>query len=129
MDKTDCFKVDQPREWYLPHHPVVHPHKPGKVRRVLNGAANFHGQSLNSALLAGPDLLQSLIHILFRFRQYSFAVSADIEGMFLQVGVIPRDRPSLQFCGGSTQQLKLLFSSMFGILSAPKIRQLALTTH
>ena len=97
VDKTDCFKVDQPREWYLPHHPVVHPHKPGKVRRVLNGAAKFHGQSLNSALLAGPDLLQSLIHILFRFRQYPFAVSADIEGMFLQVGVIPRDRPSLRF--------------------------------
>ena len=63
VDKTDCFKVDQPREWYLPHHPVVHPHKPGKVRRVLNGAAKFHGQSLNSALLAGPDLLQSLILI------------------------------------------------------------------
>ena len=30
--------------------------------------------------------------ILFRFRQYPFAVSADIEGMFLQVGVIPQDR-------------------------------------
>ena len=97
VDETDCLKVDQPREWYLPHHPVVHPHKPGKVRRVLNGAAKFHGQSLNSALLAGPDLLQSLIHILFRFRQYPFAVSADIEGMFLQVGVITRDRPSLRF--------------------------------
>ena len=97
MDKTDCFKVDQPREWYLPHHAVVRPHKPGKVRRVLNGAAKFHGQCLNSALLAGPDLLQSLIHILFRLRQYPFAVSADIEGMFLQVGVIPRDRPSLRF--------------------------------
>ena len=97
VEKTDCFKVDQPREWYLPHHPVVQPHKPGKVRRVLNGAAKFHGQSLNSALLAGPGLLQSLIHILFRIRQYPFAVSADIEGMFLQVGVIPRDRPSLRF--------------------------------
>ena len=27
------------REWYLPHHPVVNPNKPGKVRRVLNRAA------------------------------------------------------------------------------------------
>ena len=97
VDKIDCFKVDQSREWSSPHHPVVHPHNPGKVRKVLNGAATFHGQSLNSALLAGPDLLQSLIHILFRFRLYSFAVSADIEGMFLQVGVIPCDRPSLRF--------------------------------
>ena len=35
------------REWYLPHHPILQPHKPGKVRRVLNGAAKFHGKSLN----------------------------------------------------------------------------------
>ena len=97
VHKSDCFKVDQPREWYLPHHPVVHPHKPGKVRRVLNGAAKFQGQSLNNALLTGPDLLQSLIHILIRCRQHKYAVSADIEGMFLQVGVIPKDQPSLRF--------------------------------
>ena len=97
VDKSDCFKTDQPREWYLPHHPVVHPHKPGKVRRVLNGAAKFHGHSLNSALLTGPDLLQNLIHVLLRFRQHPYAVSADIEGMFLQVGVIPADQPSLRF--------------------------------
>ena len=70
----------------------MHPHKPGKVRRVFNGAANCHGQSLNSALLAGPDLLQSLINILSRFHQHPLAVSVDIEGMFLQIGVIPRDR-------------------------------------
>ena len=80
-----------------PHHPVVHPHKPGTVRRVLNGAARFQGQFLNNALLTGPDLLQSLIHILIRFRQHKYAVSADIEGMFLQDGVIPKDQPSLRF--------------------------------
>ena len=83
VDKTDCFKVSNPREWYLPHHPVIHPNKPGKVRRVLNGAAKFQGSSLNNALLTGPDLLQSLIHILIRFRQYPYAV-------------IPDDRPSLR---------------------------------
>ena len=97
VDKTDCFKVSNPREWYLPHHPVIHPNKPGKVRRVLNGAAKFQGSSLNNVLLTGPDLLQSLIHILIRFRQYPYAVSADIEGMFLQVGAISDDRPSLRF--------------------------------
>ena len=32
-----------------------------------------------------------------RFRPPSYAVSADIEGMFSQVGVIPEDRPSLRF--------------------------------
>ena len=53
VDKSDCFRIDNPREWYLPHHPVFHPHKPGKVRRVLNGAAKFHGVSLNSKRLTG----------------------------------------------------------------------------
>ena len=46
------------REWYLPHHPVVNPNKPVKVRRVLNGASKFHEPSLNMSLLVGPDLLQ-----------------------------------------------------------------------
>ena len=87
VDKSECFRTDNRREWY----------KPGKVRRVLNGAAKFHGHSLNNAILTGPDLLQSLIHILFRFRQFPKAVSADIEAMFLQVGVIPKDQPSIRF--------------------------------
>ena len=30
VDKSDCFKTNNAREWYLPHHPKVHPHKPGK---------------------------------------------------------------------------------------------------
>ena len=85
------------REWYLPHHPVVNPNKPGKVRRVLNGASKFHGTSLNKSLLVGPDLLQNLIFVLLRFRQHKYAVSADIEGMFLQVGVLARDQISLRF--------------------------------
>ena len=101
VDKSECFRTDNRREQY-----VIHPHKPGKVRRVLNGAAKCHGQSLNNALLTGPDLLQSLIHILFSFRQFPKAVSADIEGMFLQVGVIPKDQPSIHLLWG-----KLLFFS------------------
>ena len=112
VDKSQCFRTDYRREWYLPHHPVVHPHKPGKVRRVLNGAAKFHGHSLNNALLTGPDLLRSLIHMLSRFRQFPKAVSADIKGMILQVGVIRKDQPSIRFfCGGRIHQLKLLFFS------------------
>ena len=85
------------REWYLPHHPVLNPNKPGKVRRVLNGASKCHCASLNKSLLVGPDLLQNLIFVLLRFRQHKYAVSADIEGMFLQVGVREENQPSLRF--------------------------------
>ena len=68
--------------------PSVTPKKPGKVRRVLNGAAKFHGVSLYNALLTGLDLLQTLIHVVMRFRQHPYA---DIDGIFLQNGVIPQD--------------------------------------
>ena len=88
-----CFasKSRADRECYLPHHPVLNPNKPVKVRRVLNGASKCHGASLNKSLLVGPDLLQILIFVLLRFRQCKYVVSADIEGMFLQ------DQPSLRF--------------------------------
>ena len=48
-------------------------------------------------MLTGPDLLQNLIYVLLCFRQHPYANSADIEGMFLQVGVLPSDQPSLRF--------------------------------
>ena len=48
-------------KWYLPHHPVLNPSKPGKVRRVCNAGAKFQGSSLNSHLLSGPDLMNNLV--------------------------------------------------------------------
>ncbi|XP_075243928.1 uncharacterized protein LOC142338177 [Convolutriloba macropyga] len=29
------------KEWYFPHHPVLNPNKPGKVRRVCNAASKY----------------------------------------------------------------------------------------
>ena len=39
------------RQWYVSHHPVKDPNKPGKVRRVCNAASKFRGISLNDNLL------------------------------------------------------------------------------
>ena len=85
------------REWYVPHHPALNPNKPGKVWRVLNGASRFHGNSLNNSLLVGPDLLQNLLFVLMRFREHKYAIAADIEGMFMQVGFLESDQRSLRF--------------------------------
>ena len=85
------------RAWYLPHHPVLHPHKPGKVRRVSEAAAKYQGTSLNDHLSSGPDLLNSLVGKLMRFRRELIAMSADIEAMFNQVAVPEEDQSVLRF--------------------------------
>ena len=85
------------RKWYLPHHPVVNPKKPGKVRRVCDAAAKFQGSSLNSHLLSGPDLLNNLVGIFMRFREEKVALSGDIEAMLNQVAVPEADQGALRF--------------------------------
>lgn len=82
--------------WYLPHHPVVHPHK-DKVRVVYDCAAKWKDISLNSYLLKGPDTINSLVGVLHRFREQRIALVADVEAMFHQVKVIPKDRDVLRF--------------------------------
>ena len=91
------FENRSDKEWYPAQHPFLNPNKKGKVRRMLNGAAKIHVASLKRSLLTGPDLLQNFIYVFLRFRRHPYAVSADIEGMFLQVGVLPSDQPSLGF--------------------------------
>ncbi|PIK43536.1 hypothetical protein BSL78_19599 [Apostichopus japonicus] len=84
-------KNTQAPVWYLPHHPVTHPMKPDKVRVVFDCAAKYKGTSLNSQLLQGPDFTNKLVGVLIRFRQEAVAIAADIEGMFHQVKVSPKD--------------------------------------
>ena len=96
------------RAWYLPHHPVTNPNKPGKVRRFSNAASVFKVNTLNSLtglltqpiilnLLLGPDLNNNLVGLLLRVRENAVAISADIEAMFIQVGIIEKNQPSMRF--------------------------------
>ena len=68
--------------WYLPHHSVILPQKASKVRAAFDCTAMFQGTSLNKQILQGPDLTNSLIGILSRFRKETIAVMADVEQMF-----------------------------------------------
>ena len=52
--------------WYIPHHGVF-PHKPEKVRVVLDCKSEFQGRSLNKELLSGHDLTNQIVGVLSRF--------------------------------------------------------------
>ena len=87
-------------KWYIPHHGIYHPHKPGKIRVVFDCSAKYQGKSLNDLLLNGPDLTNTLFGVLMRFRQERIALMADIESMFYQVRVADADSTYLRFlCG------------------------------
>lgn len=88
---------DSGQEWYIPHHGIYHPQKPGKLRVVYDCSARYMGQSLNDHLLQGPDLTNSLIGLLCRFRKESIAVVCDIEQMFHQFKVNTEHRNYLKF--------------------------------
>ena len=53
--------------WYLPHHNVVNPNKPDKVRIVFDCAAECKGTSLNKNILQGPDLTSKLLAFYYDF--------------------------------------------------------------
>ena len=76
---------------------MTNPKKPGKVRVVFDCAAQFLGKSLNDHLYTGPDILNSLIGILMRFRQEKIAVVGDVEAMYHRVKVYKEDEEFLRF--------------------------------
>lgn len=83
--------------WFLPIFGVYHPRKPGQVRAVFDSSAKQDGVSLNDILLSGPDLNNTLLGVLTRFRKEPVAVAADIEQMFYCFKVCQEQRDFLHF--------------------------------
>ena len=118
------------KEWYLPHHPVLNPKKPGKVRRVCNAALKYKEVCKNDKLLAGRDLLHGLIGTIFRFREGPIALTADIESMFLQVQVPEQDRSCLRllWCPRTNELVQIYEYQrhVFGAMNSPTFAKYAL---
>ena len=64
---------------------------------VFDGSCKFGGHSLNRYLLQGPDLNNTLVGVLTRFRQDRIAISCDIAKMFHQFKVSKSHRDYLRF--------------------------------
>nr|XP_039258379.1 uncharacterized protein LOC120334921 isoform X2 [Styela clava] len=86
-----------PRTWYLPHHGVENPNKPGKIRIVFDAADTYCGIGLNNQIYSGPDLIKNLIGVLLRFRTRLIALNADIEAMYHMVRLPQSDTDSVRF--------------------------------
>lgn len=69
----------------------------------MDAAAKHDGVSLNDKLHTGPDLLNSLVGVLLRFREQRVGLAADIEAMFHQVQIIEEDQPAMRFLWRNTE--------------------------
>ena len=94
---VDRLKVQDGKVNYVPHTGVYHPKKPGQIRVVFDCSAQFNGVILNDYLLQGPDFMNDLLVILFRFRKESVAFMTDIKSMFYQFVVAEEHRDLLRF--------------------------------
>ena len=63
---------------YVPPHSVTNVNKLNKLRIAFDAATKFSNTSLNQHLLKGPDLLNSLIGILPKFRESQYAIIGDV---------------------------------------------------
>ena len=98
-DAEEAPAVDQDKDvkWYIPHHDGVCHLTKNKIRVVFDSSAKCKGTSLNDHLLSGPDLTNSLIGVLCRFRRYPYPITCDVEKMFHQFVVPKEDRDYLRF--------------------------------
>lgn len=83
--------------WYLPIFGVYHPKKPNQIRGVFDSSAKHCGVSLNDVLLSGPDLLNSLLGVLMRFRREPIAIMTDVRQMFYCFRVKDEHKDYLRF--------------------------------
>ena len=96
-EEVPLNEIDSEHVWYIPHHGVYNPKKPGKIRVVFDCSAKYKSTSLNDHLLTGPDLINPLIGVLCRFREEPIAIMGDIERMFHQFKVNIEHRDYLRF--------------------------------
>merc|ERR1712015_154913 len=96
VDPNMVLEEGIPR-WVMPTLFVTRPDKPGKVRVCQDAKAKVKGVSLNDNLLTGPDLANSLLGILFRFRRQLCVDENEIKGFFHNIYVDDDDVHVNQF--------------------------------
>ena len=111
---------------------VYYQNKPGKIRLVFDLSAEFHGISINKALLSGPDFTNQTVWVLPRFREEQIAVTGDIKAIYHQVKVPENKRCFLWFLWWKKSDSSKaivdheMITHVFGGLSPPSCSNFAL---
>ncbi|XP_042883833.1 uncharacterized protein LOC122260556 [Penaeus japonicus] len=85
LDKTEIDAYEGPVH-YIAHHAVLKPDSVSTpVRIVFDSSTQYMGHRLNDYWAKGPNILNSLIGILLRFRENYIGIAGDISKMYHSV--------------------------------------------
>ena len=136
IEKTSQNQSENPKEFFLPHRPVIRQNAESTKLRVVYDASakSDSGYSLNDCLEKRPSLQNKLWDILMRTRFRSVVLCADIEKTFLQIRIKDKTRESLKFhwvdnITNNTIQILRFTRLVFGLNQSPFILEGTLKTH
>lgn len=98
MELIPPTEINNPYNYYIPHHCVLKPESSTtKLRVVFNASANTSaGISLNDCIHTGPKLQPDIQIVLLRARLWKYMFMADIKQMYRQILIRPADRDYLR---------------------------------
>ncbi|XP_055699993.1 uncharacterized protein LOC129799799 [Phlebotomus papatasi] len=111
--------------FYMPHHGVVKESSVStKLRIVYNASAkSSSGFSLNDILRIGPVIQLDLATILLNFRKHAYAMTADINKMYLQILLHPSHSDFQRFVWRENKSTPIqdfrIKRVCFGVASSP----------
>lgn len=93
MTKIAIEEVEESK-YFIPHHCVLRPESSTtKLRLVFDALSKTSsGKSLNDILLIGPSFQSELFTILLRFRLPRFLFTTDMEKMYRQIWIHPKNK-------------------------------------
>ena len=121
-------------KFHMPIHVVTRPDKPGKFRICQDAPSEVNGTNLNRHLCTGPNMLNKLIGVLWRFRRRKVAISADIKNFFHMIQVAEEDKAALRFLFFEDEDMKAIMElesnvHIFGASSSPPVANFTLKYH
>ena len=126
---------DKKERWghCLPHRPVIKEGSTTAVRPVFDASSKEAGHpSLNDCLHKGPNLIELVSSILFRFREGNIGIISDIEKAFLQISIEPKERNFLRFLWRDEECKDIILRHcrvVFGVALSPFILGAVIELH
>ena len=134
INKTTIKTQETDPQYFLTCFMVLKEGQPiEKGRLVVNGARVFGGKCLNDYLEVGPNLMNDLSDILLLLQREKFVVCCDMQNMFLNIRVSPKDRKYLRlfYRPSPDQDLEVYEFAVhvFGLASSPCVAMKVVREH